>query len=322
MIASHGVGVQADVSHRRLPSDAYPALFAYSLNRKLRYRYYGPYFRYRQESGGEYEYPERIPDLTEKVYLVKIYDQKERFGVPVQNAEQLDNSKQPLIEIRNSGPLEVGSKVRIIRTTHPYYQQTGVVTNLDTVGFAIDYDDDQVREVDGGVNYSAEGTTWVKLEEYVAVFNQKEYLDVQNLAPYIGQNFTITAVGEGAKVPRPMIGIWGQSDRITFEPSELTTRFSFNSNLGSIASAQGTAQCFSGFDKTQNYTNVMSVKSRNIEAHRTRAEINPSFTNISVGREDQRLYKGSFREAVMHLGNLTPLGAEQLYTTTKTYYGY
>jgi hypothetical protein len=265
MMVSHG-GVQGDVSTARLPADAYPALFAYSLNRKLRYLYTGNYFRFRQESGGEFEYPEATPDLTENVYIVRVRDQKAKHGVPVRDAIQTDPLKQPkLIQAQNLA----------------------------------------------GQN------------EYRAVFDNKEYLDTLELAPYIGQNFTITAIGDGGDVPRPMIGIWGASDVVTYEPSDLTTRFTFNSNMGSIIEQDGrVTQCFSGYDWTQNYTHVMSVKTEGEKAHRTRSTQNPSFTNISIGRQSNRLYVGTFTEAVMHLDELTELGSDQLFSTTRTQYGY
>ena len=259
MIVAHG-GVQSDVSTERLPADAVPALFAYSLNRKLRYLYDGEYFRYRQDSGGEYDYPSNTPNLGEDVFIVKIYDQKIKHGAPVQDAVQVDQSKQPKLT----------------------------------------YD----------------GTI------YEASFDQKEYFDIPNLAPLIGQNFTITAIGDGPDVPRPLIGIWGSSDIITFEPGDLATRFTFNSNLGTIHDQDDKAtQCFSGYDPTQNGNYVMTVRTSTGQGSRTRNQINPSFTNLSIGRQNQRLYKGTFVEGTMHLGELTNLGSAQLFETTRIHHG-
>lgn len=335
MMATNGVGVYADISRQRLPSDAYPALFAYSLNRKLRYLYNGPYFRYRQETGGELEYPQTTPDFSENVYLVKVYDQKIRFGFPVKDAVQLDQSKQPLIESRTSStqspsrPTEVGSsdvgrKIQALATIPARGLEEGKVYEIESVNTASKQH--MFLSGSGVVNIVHIGVQWVFLDQvahYVAVFNENEYLDVQNLAPYIGQNFTITVTGEGDDIPRPLIGIWGETDTVTYEPSTLTNRFSFNSNLGSInSSTEDTSQCFSGFDKTQNYTNVMSVKIGNETSFRAMPETSPQFENISIGRERQRFYKGSFKEVTMHLGNLTKLGAEQIYTTTRGHYGY
>lgn len=341
MMATNGVGVYADISRQRLPSDAYPALFAYSLNRKLRYLYNGPYFRYRQETGGELEYPQTTPDFSENVYLVKVYDQKIRFGFPVKDAVQLDQSKQPLIESRTSytqspsrptevGSSDVGRKIQALETIPSRGLEEGKVYEIESVNTVSKkhmFFPSETGNPLGAINIRHIGSQWVFLDQvgphYVAVFNENEYLDVQNLAPYIGQNFTITVTGEGDDIPRPLIGIWGETDTVTYEPSTLTNRFSFNSNLGSInSSTEDTSQCFSGFDKTQNYTNVMSVKIGDQVAHRTMPVINPQFSNISIGREGQRLFKGTFKEAVMHLGNLTKLGAKQLYTTTRGHYGY
>lgn len=257
MIVWHG-GIQGDVSTIRLPADAYPAIFAYSLNRKLRKLYSGEYFQFRQGSSVK-EYPTSSIDPNQAAYLVKIYDQKARHGVPVRNAVQLDETKQPVI----------------------------------TQG-------DFIR----------------------ANFNQQEYLDVEDLAPHVGHDFTITSTGDGGSAPRPMIGIWGPSDRITVEPSDIVTRFTFNNNLGTILDSDGkVTQCISGFDPTQNNSRVLTVKTGSKHGHITMPAQAPAFTSISIGREGQRLYEGDFMEATMHLGQLTPIGSEQLFTTTRTYYG-
>ena len=55
--------------------------FAYSLNRKLRYNYDGEYFRFRQASGSEADYPTSTPNLSEDVFLVKLYDQKAKAWI-------------------------------------------------------------------------------------------------------------------------------------------------------------------------------------------------------------------------------------------------
>ncbi|MBL19363.1 MAG: hypothetical protein CMC82_06005 [Flavobacteriaceae bacterium] len=257
MIAVHG-GVQGDVSSQRLPADAVPALFAYSLNRKVRKLYAGNYFRYRQESGGEFDYPANTPNLTENVFLVKVYDQKAKHGVPAQDAVQLDESKQPKID-------------------------------KDTL--------------------------------YKAVFNQREYLDIANLAPLINQDFTITSIGNGAEAPRPMIGVWGNTDRLTVEPSDDVTRFLFNKNLGTILDADGRViQCVSGYSVIQNNQRALTLRTGDNTGHVTIAGQDPNFLQISIGRENQRLYKGDFMESTMHLEQLTSLGSDQLFQTTRQYY--
>jgi len=260
MILAHG-GVQGDVSTERLPADAVPAVFAYSLNRKLRKLYSGEYFRYRQASGGEFDYPSNTPDLTEDVFITTIYDQAVGYGV--QHAVQANQSLQPKLEL-------IGSNYR-------------------------------------------------------AVFNQQEYLDVPSSGSGVselGQDFTITAIGDGGDFPRPMIGIWGTTDRITVEPSDQATRFTFNNNLGTILDQDGrVTQCRSGYDPKQNNHRVLTIKTGSSHGHITTTSQTPTFTNISIGREDQRLYKGAFTEVTMHLGNLTELGSDQLFQTTRTYYG-
>ena len=90
----------SDTSNLRLPADAMHALFAYSLRRKLRYLYKGNYFKFRNESG-EFDYPET--PLNGTCYLVKIYDQKLKYGIPVSDAYQDDPSKQPLLVEEQGG---------------------------------------------------------------------------------------------------------------------------------------------------------------------------------------------------------------------------
>ena len=326
MIVAHG-GIQADVSTERLPADAHPALFAYSLNRQLRKLYTGDYFQFRQGSTIK-EYPTDSIDPNQPAYLVKVYDQKAMHGIPVRDLVQLDQAKQPTITINGTGPLAVGDRIRIIRTTHPYYGNTGIVTSMGSNGFTVDYTipKDGVSESGGGANYSAEGVTWEKVEYYRAVFDQNEYLDleVQDLAQNIESDFTITSIGDGGDFPRPMIGIWGAGqDRITVEPSDQATRFTFNNNLGTILDSDGRAtQCISGYDPTQNNNRVLTVKTGIKHGHITATAQNPNLSNISIGREDQRLYKGDFSEASMHLGNLTKIGSDQLFKTIRNYYGY
>jgi hypothetical protein len=264
MIVHHG-GVQGDVSTARLPADAYPALCAYSLNRQLRKLYNGNFFRFRQSSGGEADYPASTPNLSEDVYITKIYDQKSKHGVPVQDAVQQDTSLQPKLK--------------------------------------------QVTTPSGNLRYVAE-------------FDNKEYLDVENLAPLIGQNFTITAIGDGDIAPRPIVGIWGDNDIVTLEPSDIASRFAFNSNLGTIHDQDNSAiQCFSGYKPTQNSNYVMTVRTDGGRGTLARSQINPSFTNLSIGRQGQRFFKGILHELTIHLDELTEVGSEQLFQTARIYHG-
>lgn len=325
MIVHYG-GVIADKSTERLSSDAVPALFSYSLNRATRKLYTGDYFQFRQGSTIK-DYPTDSIDPNQPAYLVKLYDQKEMHSVPVRDAVQVDESKQPTITSDNTGPLQIGSRVRIIRETHPYFGEIGVVATMGSNGFTLDYTvpKDGVHESQGGANYSAEGTTWEKVEYFRANFDQNEYLDleVQDLAHFIGHNFTITSIGDGGDFPRPMIGIWGSSDRITVEPSDQATRFTFNNNRGTILDSDGTVtQCYSGPDPEIPETRVIEVSSGSNHARISMSAQTPALNVISIGREHQRLYKGDFSEVSMHLGNLTRLGSKQLFTTIRSYYGY
>lgn len=348
MIIAHG-GVQGDVSTERLPADAVPALFAYSLNRQLRKLYTGDYFQFRQGSTIK-EYPTDSIDTTQDAYLVKIYDQKLKHGVPVQDAVQLTENLQPIISENTvtiedpnfelpSGPNNghhrdfnyvgtslVRPQVIALKSNSGKKITEGNIYEVNLIRFQAGGFICRIRTDDGGLRFI--GNRGVEYEvvkqknEISANFDQKEYLDIPNLAPFIGQNFTITAIGDGADIPRPLLGVWGASDIITFEPSDLATRFSFNSNLGTIHNQDDKAtQCFSGYDSTQNGNYVMTVRTRTGQGSRTRTQVNPSFTNLSIGRQDQRFYKGTFIEATMHLGELTKLGSAQLFQTTRIHHG-
>jgi hypothetical protein len=265
MIVSHG-GVQSDVSEDRLPADAIPAIGAYSLNRKLRKLYNGQYFRYRQASGGEFDFPANQPNFSEDVFVVKIYDQKAKNGVSNFDASQPDPMKQPALSL-------VGS-------------------------------------------------------HYEAVFNNSEYIDIPGIASILGRDFTITTRGNGGSVPTPMIGVWGGVDEVTLEPSDIATRFTYNSNLGTIADSDGqTIQCFSGEDSKQNGNRVISINGKftSISSSQT-GDVNvPStssnFSYACFGRSNTRHYVGTLSESTFHLSDLTQIGAEQIFLTMRNYYG-
>lgn len=262
MIVSHG-GVHSDVSEDRLPADAIPALGAYSLTRKLRKLYNGDLFQYRQGSDIR-EFPSQQVDSNIDAYLVRIYDQKTRHGLPAFDAVQTDNTKQPLIRLVS------------------------------------------------GVNVTI---------HFEAVFSQGQCLDITGLGGAMGRDFTITARGNGGGVPRPMIGVWGATDEITIEPSDLATRFTYNLNLGTIADIDGeTIQCFSGENVRQNGKRVLSINGQS-SGHITTASTSYNFNNASIGRSNERYYEGTFTEATFHLGDLTSIGAHQVYNTMRDYYG-
>jgi hypothetical protein len=115
MIATHG-GVISGISSDRLPVDAGPPIFAFSLNRKLRQTYQGEYFRYRQASGGEFDYPSNTPNLSEDVFITTIYDQSIGYGV--QHAVQVNQSLQPKLEL-------VGSEYRAVFNQQEYLDVPG-----------------------------------------------------------------------------------------------------------------------------------------------------------------------------------------------------
>lgn len=88
------IGVLADAQGGHLAADLINPLFAFSLNRKLRYLYDGEYFRFRDKNG-EADYPTATPDMSEDVFLVKIYDQKEKYGYDNLDMVQADPALQP-----------------------------------------------------------------------------------------------------------------------------------------------------------------------------------------------------------------------------------
>lgn len=265
MIAT--VGTLSDLREEKLPSDAMPCLFAFSLARNLRHLYTGAWFQYRQQpypipQPGHWatkEYPFDAFDTSKPAYLTKIYDQKARHGVPVADAWQTDPTKQPSLTY------------------------SGVV---------------------------------------VATFDLGQYLDVPNIAPFLGSNFTLTSVGRG-DIPRPMVGVWGENDMVTVEPGDPTSRFTFNANHGSITAGgnDSVMSCYAGEDPKQN-GRVLSVRTGSGESgHVIKAEPTPSFTNISIGRAGDRMFKGEFTEAYMHLDDLTKIGADKQFETARAQYG-
>lgn len=56
--------------------------------------------------------------------------------------------------------LVVGTSITILRDTHPFYGQTGIVVNVGATGASVDYDGDGERELDGGIALSTEGVNW------------------------------------------------------------------------------------------------------------------------------------------------------------------
>ena len=241
-------------SRVRLPADIYPAIFGYSLNRKLRADYTGEYFKFRHSGASTGVYPRDTPDLSGDVYIEAIYDQKVRHGVDVQNLVQLSTELQPRLTHENG-----------------YYR---------------------------------------------AVFDDKEYMEALNLAHLIGQDFTITCLGDSPR-STPMIGIWGTDSEVTIEPAQ-TSRLVFDNGMGAmLPSVQHSPKgYYSGLSKGKRIISVTST---------TKAEVSrdssiPAFTNLSIGRSNNRRFKGQFTEATMHLGDITDLGRKQVLESTINHY--
>ena len=248
----------SDLSPKKLPADAFPALFAFSLRRKLRYLYSGQYFRFRNDTG-EYSYPET--PLSGDCYLVKIYDQKARYPLNPFDASQEDPSKQPSLHDDGDG--------------------------------------------------------------VYAQFELGKYLDLVNdPSPHITQDFTITAIGDG-DIPRPMVGIYGDQDFITIEPGNPTSRFTFNSNFGSVSKNSNNRinQLFSGIESRQNANRVITMKSdESGSGQNLNSDTSTNFHTISIGRSGDRGFAGTFIEATMHLGDATKRSMSQVWAEAKEVY--
>lgn len=340
MIATHG-GVISGISSDRLPVDAAPPIFAFSLNRKLRQTYQGEYFRYRQASGGEFDYPSNTPNLSEDVFITTIYDQSIGYGV--QHAVQPTESLQPKLELVGSEYRAVfdqqeyldvpsqGESSAFPLPTAPnstnsnfpnrfYFQETveaiGLVTNNKLTAGQVylvpfgDFDNEGVfRSVRVGNNFqnmSYRGIGWEFLRSGVSE---------------LGQDFTITARSDGDVATSPVIGIWSGSDVISIKPSNATTRFEFNTTHTILNNDGQSTQYICKVDKAQNNNRVLTIRTENTHGHVVIGEQTPTFENISIGRDNQGYYKGKFTEATLHLGNLTSRGSDQILSTTRTHYG-
>ena len=156
-----------------------------------------------------------------------------------------------------------------------------------------------------------------------AVFNLGQYLEFTgNPAQFIDKDFTITTIGE-SDFPRPMLAIWGASDFITVEPGEKTSRFTFNNEMGSISQNANNrvTQLFSGIESTQNGKRVISMKSDNGgEGHLIPSDTTNDFNRITIGKQDERYYSGSFTEATIHLGDTTKLASKKIWEEAKLAY--
>lgn len=157
----------------------------------------------------------------------------------------------------------------------------------------------------------------------VANFTLGQFLDMGNAGEYItSPDFTITSIGDG-DIPRPMIGVYGESDSITVEPGSPTNRFTFNDNFGSVGENTNNRinQLFSGLDPSQNGKRVITMKSDGAgRGQNLSNNTSTNFTTISIGKSQDRFFQGTFIEATMHLNDLTRLGANQLWEEAKLIY--
>ncbi len=249
------IGVVADGTDGHLPADLINPLFAFSLNRKLRYLYDGDYFRFKDKNG-EADYPSATPDMSEDVSLVKIYDQKEKHGYTNEDAIQEDVALQPKVELRDG-----------------YYR---------------------------------------------AVFDGTNSLSIAQ-SQHIGDEFyiLITAISD---YPRPALGVWGEDQSITVEPStEAVGKFTVNRNRGAMQAgvSNNTYGCFYGIDPNQNGQQVMSV---NEFGHNVEATELSSLDNIAIGKSGLRYYIGEVLEVIMHLGDLKKKWGDLLTNKTQEIY--
>ena len=239
MIAYHG-GIQADVSEERLPADAVPAIGAYSLNRRLRKLYSGNFFQFRQGSEIK-EYPAQQIDSNQDAFLVKVYDQKARHGVPTSDAVQNDTALQPILsevtaQVQDpsfelpSGPNNghhrdfnyVGTNlprpnVIALKSNSGKKITKGNIYEVSLVRFQSGGFICRIRVDDGSSrfigNRGVEYETVTEKTQITATFDQSEYLEISGLAEHVGTNFTITARGDGGDLPRPMFGLWGATEK-------------------------------------------------------------------------------------------------------------
>lgn len=96
------ITLMTPIAKAKLPADAMPAVFALSMNRKLRNLYDGPFFRF-ANGDQRFDYPQFTP--TEGDKIVRIYDQKSNFGHPSYDAIQTDPELQPTVKMEDGKPV-------------------------------------------------------------------------------------------------------------------------------------------------------------------------------------------------------------------------
>ena len=228
------IGVLSDAQGGHLSADLINPLFAFSLNRKLRYLYDGEYFRFKDKNG-EADYPSTTPDMSEDVELLRIYDQKEKFGYDKEDAV-VGLNLDPDFELP-SGPNNghhrdfnyVGTDLvrpKIIALRDSAKKMTkGEIYEVSLIrfqggGFICRFLSDEGNQRFVG-NRGVEYEVVTEKTQISATFNQSEYLEISGLAQHVGTNFTITARGDGGDLPRPMFGLWGATEKTinTEDPS-------------------------------------------------------------------------------------------------------
>jgi hypothetical protein len=248
MITRIGANTDGAVGH--LLGDFINPVFAYSLNRKLRNFYTGEYFRFKDKNG-EGDYPSTTPDMSEDVELLKIYDQKAKFG---------------------------------------YNQEDAIAQGPP-----------KLRHEDGF---------------YKAVFSGSEYMSIGS-ADVFGGHFNIMLVAKG-DYPRPAFGMWGDNDAATIEPStEGVAKFTVNRNRGAMKKSETNCySCFYGFDPAQQ-DRVMSFNS---DGHNVEADTTESFSDIAIGRMQERYYIGEVLELVGYVEDLKLKWHDTLHSQIQTVY--
>ena len=253
------IGANTDGAASHLLGDFINPVFAYSLNRKLRNLYTGEYFRFKDKNG-EGDYPSNTPDMSEDVELLKIYDQKEKFGYDKEDAHA-GGEIDPDFELP-SGPNNghhrdfnyvgtdlVRPKIIALKSNSGKNITEGNIYEVSLIRFQgggficrIKTDDDGLRFVGNrGVEYEVFSPRPPKLKYedglYKAVFSGSEYMSIGS-ADAIGGHFNIILVGKG-DYPRPAFGMWGENDTVTIEPStEAVPKFTVNKNRGAMRSPQ------------------------------------------------------------------------------------
>lgn len=131
-------------------------------------------------------------------------------------------------------------------------------------------------------------------------FSRGKFLSVPSVANEVGNNFVITAIGDG-DFPRPMVSMEGTSDTVTIEPGE-PTKFRFNDKTAiSRNSANRVNQYASLVSESQNRDQVLTIKTDGGEDGQSLGvSTTPSFDTFSIGKTSERDFEGKFIEVMVH----------------------